>query len=83
VPVAFLLFALTAPQPDLRFVGHIYKPDWLLLSSFVSSVVIWLLWRIIAPPVPKLYYVSLAIGVISGAGFLFFAYFSGMFLFRT
>jgi hypothetical protein len=74
VPVGLLLLALTAPQPDLRFCWRTYKPDWLFLASFLSSLTIWLLWRIVAPPVSKLFYISLAAGLFSGAAYVVFVY---------
>jgi hypothetical protein len=64
-----------SPQPYLRHIGTVYKPDKLLLASFVTGFFPWVLCAMFARPVHWFFHVFSLIGVVSGLLFVFVVYF--------
>jgi hypothetical protein len=62
------------PQPELRHIGTVYKPDRLLLASCAAGVVPWLLCAFFARPIFWLFHIGLLVGLASGALFWLVVY---------
>jgi hypothetical protein len=70
-----LVVYFLSPQPYSRYVGTIYKPDKLLLASFIAGFFPWVLCLMFARPVHWSFHVFSLVGVVSGLLFLFVVYF--------
>lgn len=81
--MAFLPIGLLLPQPDLRVGEKVYPSDVFLLASCACGISSWVLCKVFSPPLSKLLYFGLSIGVVSGLIFVFIVYLSGAFAYRT
>jgi hypothetical protein len=69
-----LLGYFTLPQPELRHLGTIYKPDWVLLVACITGVMPWLLCVFFARPIQWLFHIGLLAGLVAGALFWLIAF---------